>query len=71
MGCYDTVLVRCPVCGDMGYFQSKGGECTMTDYPLENVPPDVLSDVNRHSPHECGCCGTFYEVGLVPSAREV
>ena len=71
MGCYDTVLVSCPRCGEVGYFQSKGGPCILADYTLENAPQDVLSDVNRHSPHECGGCGAFYEVGLVPSAREV
>ena len=62
MGCYDTVLVPCPKCGERNPFQSKGGACSFTDYDLEECPPDVLSDVNRHSPIECEGCGTLYRV---------
>lgn len=78
MGCYDNVLVHCPKCGKESWEQSKGGDCILNGYTLENCPDDVLSDVNRHAPFECsieartgngelipelcGGCGTFFAV---------
>lgn len=64
MGMYDTILVPCPKCGEKGYFQTKGGECTMEDYEFERAPADAMSDVNRHGPHECVKCGTWFEVAF-------
>ena len=63
MGMYDTVIVPCPECGKKQAFQSKGGNCFLEEYNLENCPDDVLSDVNRHSPYTCEC-GTLFEVDL-------
>lgn len=65
MGMFDTVLVKCPNCGELNAFQSKGGECLLRTYTLEEAPPDVLSDVNRHSPYTCSC-GVELEVRLEP-----
>jgi hypothetical protein len=62
MGCYDIVRVPCPTCGEVEYFQSKGGSCTLTDYYLDDAPADVMMDVNRHSPHTCRKCGTLFRV---------
>lgn len=62
MGCYDEVGVPCPKCGKVYYTQSKGGECLLFVYKLEECPLDVLSDVNRHAPFECDECGTKFEV---------
>lgn len=55
MGMFDTILARCPECGEVNEFQSKGGECFLEQYDLSNCPEDVLSDANRHSPQECDC----------------
>lgn len=62
MGCYDIVMVPCPNCKELSDFQSKGGDCTMSEYTLKNAPADVLMDVNRHSPYTCSKCGTKYRV---------
>lgn len=62
MGCYDTVQLPCPKCGEIEYAQSKGGACTLKSYNLENAPEDVLSDVNRHSPFNCIQCKAIFEV---------
>lgn len=45
MGCFDTLLVTCPNCRQYDLsFQSKGGDCQLTNYTLETVPVDVLGD---------------------------
>lgn len=62
MGCYDTVLVPCPQCGERSEFQSKGGECLMRTIMLEECPLEVLTDVNRHAPNTCAKCGTSFSV---------
>lgn len=63
MGLFDTVLVNCPKCGKENEFQSKGGDCSLNVYTLEDCPGDVLSDVNRHSPHTCDC-GELFSVDV-------
>jgi len=55
MSCYDVVNVPYPSCGRRLEFQSKGGECKMSVYTLQDVPNDVLSDVNMHAPLLCKC----------------
>lgn len=55
MGMYDTILVKCPSCGEEHHFQSKSGECLLSYYELEECPEDVMWDANRHSPYQCGC----------------
>jgi hypothetical protein len=65
MGCYDTVILRCPKCGDPYYAQSNSGECLLREYDLDNCPQDVLVDVNRHAPFACDC-GAVFHVALKP-----
>jgi hypothetical protein len=65
MGMYDTVNIPCPKCETLNEFQSKGGDCLLSCYTLEDVPNDVLLDINRHSPITCRNCNTKYEVGLI------
>ena len=56
MGLYDSVMVKCPKCGEeKNEFQSKSGECLLDVYTLENCPNDVMVNVNRHSPCKCNC----------------
>lgn len=64
MGCYDTVLVNCPKCGEEHNFQSKSGECLLEYYTLENCPAGVMANVNRHSPYKCEC-GVSLEVDVL------
>lgn len=63
MGVYDSVLVPCPKCGEKQDFQTKSGDCLLEVYELHECPPDILANVNRHSPYEC-ICGTKYFVGI-------
>lgn len=71
MGMFDTVNVPCPICGTTSGFQSKSGECSLAEYPLDKAPADVLMDVNRHSPTTCTKCGTVFGVELIVIARSV
>lgn len=64
MGIYDSVWVKCPYCETENEFQSKGGECLLDNYTLEDCPIDVMSDINRHSPCRCGECDAFYSVDI-------
>lgn len=63
MGMYDSVWVKCPKCGTVNEFQTKGGDCFLVNYDLENCPDDVMADVNRNSPCHCDC-GAFYKVDI-------
>ncbi len=63
MGLYDSVSVQCPECGKPTFFQSKGSEfAACRSFPLTKCPIDVLSNINRHSPHRCGKCGCYFAV---------
>ena len=62
MGMFDEVMVPCPTCGTKQPFQSKSGDCRMAVYELAECPPDVLADVNRHSPYTCETCGEVFAV---------
>lgn len=69
MGCFDIVRVPCPECGLEAEFQSKGGDRSMSTYDLNSCPEDVLSDVNRHSPHTCRKCGCKFDVEVAQSRK--
>lgn len=71
MGMFDTVMAPCPECGERAEFQSKGGDCTLAMYLLEEAPADVLSDVNRHSPMTCKKCSTVFSVEVHVTAHAV
>lgn len=64
MGMFDTIRVPCPKCGEKADFQTKGGECILGYYEMDEAPADAMSDVNRHSPHKCEKCNTWFEVAL-------
>ncbi len=62
MGTYDTINVPCPKCGTKSGFQTKSGQCTLTEYELNEAPADVMEDVMRHGPATCRSCGTVFGV---------
>lgn len=71
MGMFDAVKVPCPNCGKRTNFQSKGGDCTLEVYELDQAPADVLSNINRHSPYTCAACGTVFAVRVQTIATSV
>lgn len=62
MGMYDTIMVPCPKCGTKAEFQSKGGDCLLDVFELNEAPADVLSDVMGHGPETCKSCGSVFGV---------
>ena len=62
MGCFDTVFVPCPQCGTKYAAQSKGGDCILAEYEMDEAPSDVMSNVNRHAPFVCDTCGCVFKV---------
>lgn len=79
MGCYDTVIAKCPDCGEEIQAQSKSGECTLGSYPTSRVPRTVALDVNRHAPFFCVCGASwvfesleshFVALRIIPYVKE-
>jgi len=71
MGCFDTIFVPCPKCGEKYPAQSKGGDCCLRGFELNEAPQDVLDDVNRHAPFICEKCQTVFSVDFVIEKRVV
>jgi hypothetical protein len=70
MGCYETIMIPCPRCGERYPAQSKSGPCEMETYTLEEAPNDVVDDVNRHAPFRCDKCAAVFEVELTETRSE-
>jgi len=64
MGCFESIGVPCPKCGEIYWAQSKSGPCMMGAYDLVDCPDDVVQDVNRHAPFRCEKCEAVFEVVL-------
>lgn len=71
MGCYDSVLLPCPKCGELYEAQSKSGDCTLRVFDFSNAPPDVMGNVNRHAPFTCFKCKTIFRVEFNPEPKVV
>ena len=71
MGCYDTILVPCPKCGDLYEAQSKSGDCLLQVYDFEDTPLDVMANVNRHAPFTCSNCRAVFHVEFNPEIKVV
>jgi len=69
MGCFDTVIIHCPGCGLEQEAQSKGGDCLLRIYTLQDAPVDVFSDINRHAPFTCDCGTQFKVTGEVAEEK--
>lgn len=53
MGVYDIIIAKCPECNTENDFQTKGGECILRTYKIEEAPRNVMYDANRHTPQHC------------------
>ena len=71
MGCYDSILLPCPKCGELYEAQSKSGDCLFRIFDFSDTPADVMQNVNRHAPFTCFSCGTIFKVELDPEIKIV
>lgn len=56
MGMYDTAIAKCPHCKGRVEFQSKAGNCTLTDYSFDDLPAVIAADIDGATA-ECPACG--------------
>lgn len=66
MGVYDTIIFKCPNCGEENGSQSKSGECVLKFYDYKSVPRSTAYDANRHAPFQC-VCGKSWYFGNIPN----
>ena len=45
MGCYDTVIITCPACGEKIPYQTKAYICELKEWPLESAPTILIGDI--------------------------
>ena len=71
MGTPDSVSGKCPRCRRKVFFQTKSGPNTLSVFPLETAPEDVMRDVNRHSPIQCECGARLVVVDSSHNGRKI
>jgi hypothetical protein len=54
MGCFDSIISRCPKCGKRIEFQSKAGDCMLRIYDPEDAPVEIVKDL-MGSVEICDC----------------
>lgn len=55
MGCFDSVIVNCPKCGEEIEFQTKSGMCQLKRYSIDHVPVEIARGL--HGNVETCICG--------------
>lgn len=46
MGMYNTIHFKCPNCNGINSYQSKMGECTLSDFTVDDAPLLLIADLN-------------------------
>lgn len=71
MGMYDSVYARCDNCGTSLEFQSKAGDCILSQYTSDDVPIEIALDISGEE-QQCDC-GKFVRLNWpeVPKPRRV
>ena len=57
MGCFNTITIVCPRCGDVTEFQSKAGTCELATYSLEDAPLPELAELEVYAKNKAIVCG--------------
>ncbi len=67
MGCYDTVIIKCPNCNKSFSLQSKSGRCNLVTYTIDNAPLVIIADLNEEGADGrlfCEHCSTAIEISV-------
>lgn len=59
MGLFDEVYFHCPKCGSTIETQSKAGECSLSVYWGDSVPPEIGVDLEGERVYCTGCSNSF------------
>lgn len=65
MGCFDSVAVNCPNCGNIVHFQSKADDCTLRVFFTDQVPLAIAEDLNETT-ECCPVCSTTVKLSIRP-----
>lgn len=57
MGCFDSVIAKCPKCDTDVEWQSKADKCSLRTYSPLAVPVVIAKDIERDTV-KCPGCGT-------------
>jgi len=60
MGTYDTVVIKC-TCGYSIHFQSKAGNCDLSQYNASAVPASIAESLHN-CVEECTNCGKKFQL---------
>ena len=58
MGMFDSLFIVCSSCGKRVEFQSKSGNCVLSEYNVGDVSPEIAGDLHGRS-KQCGCGKTL------------
>lgn len=61
MGCFDSVYVKCPGCGEEIEFQSKAGDCLLQTFYEDDVPTKLAVDIDGDT-DQCPKCGMAVKI---------
>ena len=70
MGCFDTVRIPCPKCGDFYSEQTKAGFCGLITYGIYDAPVKLLADIEPET-FKCATCGTHFKLKLQVNAQVI
>lgn len=65
MGMFDSIRTPCPNCGEELEFQTKGGECILASYPLDEIPTSA-AEYAIGDKEQCTNCDVIFEISLAP-----
>lgn len=63
MGCFDSLYVECPKCNKDIEFQTKMGGCSLQEFTLDTIPPEMLVHF-KDDTEVCEECGTEVKVDV-------
>ena len=63
MGMFDYVIVECPNCSGRVEFQSKVGDCILTEYDEYTMPIEIAQDLNNEE-MRCAHCKRYVKLNV-------
>lgn len=61
MGCFNTILIPCPRCGEKYDYQSKSGSCSFTTETIEDAELEDIVEASNNV-LSCGNCNASFKL---------